>query len=269
MFRVLFIGDVVGAPGLAALRSRLKALVARYGASYCIVNADNLAEGGRGLSRADVECLLALGVDVITTGNHVWRDPEIHAFIEREKRLLRPLNLRQASAGQGLYRRPHPELSAPICTLQLSGRVFMNDADCPFLAADQVLADKSEGEVVIVDFHAEATSEKVALGWYLDGRVSAVVGTHTHVQTADERILPGGTAYITDTGMTGPHDSVLGFDKEIIIPRFVHDKRQRFRVAQNDVRICGVVIDIDPATTRAHRIIRFAECLDDEIESKH
>ena len=252
--RILFVGDVVGAPGRRIARRRLKALKRDVGADLTIVNGENTA-GGAGLTTATAEELFAAGADVITTGNHVWDKREALGLLDREPRILRPANYPEGSPGAGWVVVPAAETE--VAVLNLMGRVFMPLVDDPFRAADRILDEiRSEARVVIVDFHAEATSEKMAFAWYLDGRVAAVLGTHTHVATADARILPGGTAFITDVGMTGPFDSVIGVKKEQAIERFRTSRSIPYETADGDVRLAAVRIDVDPASGRALAIER-------------
>jgi len=242
---VLFIGDVVGAPGRRALEELLSRVVDRHFIDLVITNCEN-ASGGLGITPQIADHLLALGIDVLTSGNHIWKHKEILPYLETTDRLLRPANYPPGTPGQGLSL-VETAAGEKAAVLNLEGRVFMNPLECPFRTVDQLLASiPPEVKVIIVDMHAEATSEKQALGWHLDGRVSAVVGTHTHVQTADERILPGGTGYITDAGMTGPVDSVIGMKKEIILERFLTQLPQPFKVATQNIQLQGVIVKIDP-----------------------
>lgn len=253
--RLLFIGDVVGQPGREAVKALLPALVARYEVDFAIANGENAA-GGMGITAAVAEELLQAGVDVLTTGNHVWRQRDALRLLEQEPRVLRPANYPPGAPGRGaeVYQTEH---SGPIGVLNLLGRTFMQPLDCPFRAADrEIEALRGRTSVIIADIHAEATSEKLAMGWYLDGRASAVIGTHTHVQTADERVLPQGTAYITDVGMTGPRDSVLGVRVEGIVQRFLSGLPCRFEVASGAQALNAVVVDINPETGTANSIER-------------
>lgn len=255
---LLFIGDIVGRPGRDLLRRHLKALAASLAVDLVIANGENAA-GGAGITRDNANEIFGSGVDVITTGNHVWDKREALQFIGGEPRLIRPANYPDGTPGLGSY----VALSGTgvrVGVVNVMGRVFLHALDDPFRAADREIARvKAAGaQVVFVDMHAETTSEKVALGWYLDGQVAAVVGTHTHVQTADERILPGGTACLTDVGMTGPHDGVIGMDRVAVIARFVTGLPGRFEPATGDVRLHGVTITTDPATGKASAIERLA-----------
>ncbi|HML79726.1 TIGR00282 family metallophosphoesterase [Geobacter sulfurreducens] len=254
---ILFIGDIVGSPGRQALVRELHRLVDHHRVDLVVANGENSA-GGFGITEETAKELFSLGIDVLTSGNHIWDKRESFSFIGREERLVRPANYPPGTVGRGstVVRTAG---GVPVGILNLEGRVFMNNLDCPFRVADQEIERLKEStSLVFVDFHAEATSEKIALGWYLDGKVSAVVGTHTHVQTADERILPGGTAYITDAGMTGSFDSVIGVRKELAVERFVTQMPVRFEVAKKDVRLNGVVIVVDPVSGRALSIERIS-----------
>jgi len=252
--RILFVGDVVGAPGRRIVRKHLKGLIREVGAELTIVNGENAA-GGAGLTAPTAEELLGAGAQVITTGNHVWDKRDVVAVLERDPRVLRPANYPEGSPGRGVALVDVG--GTRVAVVNLMGRVFMPLTDDPFRAADRILADlRGEARVVVVDFHAEATSEKSAMGWALDGRVSAVLGTHTHVATADARILPGGTAFITDVGMTGPFDSVIGVKKEQAIERFRTSRSIPYETAEHDVRLAAVTVDVDPASGRATAITR-------------
>ena len=253
--KILFIGDIVGKPGRQAVGRELHHLVDRYRIDLVIANGENAA-GGFGITAESARELLQSGVHLFTTGNHVWDKKESLDFVTGEERLLRPANYPAGTPGQGSIVVTTPG-GIKVAVLNLEGRVFMNNLECPFRTADlEVSRLRQETPIILVDFHAEATSEKVSLGWYLDGRVSAVLGTHTHVQTADERILTGGTAYISDAGMTGAFDSVIGIRKEEAIRRFLTQLPTRFEVAKKDIRLNGVVIAIDPDSGRAQAIER-------------
>lgn len=252
LLRILFIGDIVGKPGREAIKRFLKPLQSEHQIDVTIANGENAA-AGKGLTREIAEELYANGIQFMTMGNHVWDQRDIMNFIDREPRLVRPANYPAGAPGQGYgYIRT---MGKKIGILNLSGRVFLPPLDDPFSGAIRWINQiKQETPIVIVDFHAEATSEKVALGWFLDGKVSAVVGTHTHIQTADARLLHQGTAYITDVGMTGPRDSVLGVKKEIIINRFLTQLPAKFELASGPIQLNAVVIDIDEVTGKAHKI---------------
>jgi metallophosphoesterase (TIGR00282 family) len=258
--RILFIGDIFGRPGRTIVQERLKGLVREHSVGLVIANGENSA-AGFGITPSLAEDLFELGIDVITTGNHVWDKREILDYFEiangnqsdPARRLLRPANYPPDMPGWGLYE--GKKNGVPYAVINLQGRIFMASNDDPFRTVDQLLK-QVQAKVIFVDIHAEATSEKVAMGWYLDGRVSAVVGTHTHIPTADERVLPKGTAYITDVGMTGPYDSVIGVQKELVVGKFLSNMPVRFEPATGDVRLCAVIVDCDDATGRAQTIQR-------------
>lgn len=242
--KLLFIGDVIGKPGRDALSRELHRIVDRHRVDLVIANGENAA-GGFGLTAETAQELFKCGVQMITSGNHIWDKKDALEYIKKEERIVRPANYPEGTPGKGatIVRTPG---GVKIGILNLEGRVFMNNLDCPFRCADREVAKlKEETAIVFVDFHAEATSEKASLGWYLDGRVCAVIGTHTHVQTADERILTAGTAYMTDAGMTGAFDSVIGVKKEEAIQKFITQRPSKFEVAKKDIRINGVVIEVD------------------------
>jgi len=258
--RILFIGDIFGRPGRTIVQERLKGMVREHSIGLIIANGENSA-AGFGITPSLAEDLFDLGVDVITTGNHVWDKREILDYFEiangnegdRARRLLRPANYPPDMPGWGLYE--GKKNGVPYAVINLQGRIFMASNDDPFRTVDQLLK-QVQAKIIFVDIHAEATSEKVAMGWYLDGRVSAVVGTHTHIPTADERVLPKGTAYITDVGMTGPYDSVIGVQKELVVGKFLSNMPVRFEPATGDVRLCAVIVDCEEATGRASSIQR-------------
>jgi metallophosphoesterase (TIGR00282 family) len=255
---VLFISDIVGRPGRRAVEELVPGLRERYGIDLCVGNAENVAHGF-GLTPILAEKLLASGVDVLTSGNHLWDRKEILPALDESDTILRPANYPPAVPGRGMTVQDLPG-AREVAVLCLQGRVFMHESDCPFRTATSLLEDLAgQTRMIVVDFHAEATSEKVAMGRFLDGRVSAVIGTHTHVQTADEQILPRGTAYLTDAGMTGPHDSVIGIHVDAAIGRFLTQVPRRFEVAEGDVRLEGAVISIDPGTGLAREIQRVRE----------
>ena len=260
---LLFIGDIVGRPGRAAVRARLGDLIERHEVDFTIANAENTA-GGLGATPRVAEELLEAGIDVLTTGNHVWRHREFVEFAENERRVLRPANFPPGTPGRGAEVYVTRD-SGPLGVMNLMGRVFMEPLDCPFRAADrEIEALHGKTNVIVVDMHAEATSEKIAMGWYLDGRVSAVFGTHTHVQTADERMLEKGTAYISDVGMAGPRDSIIGMKREAVLERFVSGMPARFEVASGPVILNAVVTSIDVETGRAQSIVRVTEFVEAE-----
>jgi hypothetical protein len=247
---ILFLGDIVGRPGRKAVSGSLKTLRAKLGLDAVIANAEN-ASGGIGLNSKAARELLNLPIDALTGGNHIWKHKDLFNIFAETDRLLRPANYPPGApgAGLGLY---EARDGTPLAVINLMGRTYMEAVDCPFQTADAILAGlPSQIRVRVVDFHAEATSEKKAMGYFLDGRVSAVIGTHTHVQTNDARILPGGTAYLTDAGMCGPADSVIGMDASIILNRFVTRLPSRFEVAKGPVRLEGALCEIDAATGRA------------------
>ena len=251
---ILMVGDVFGESGRAALAKLLPRLRQAHAIDFCVVNIENAASGF-GVTPQIAKQALEQGADVLTSGNHIWDKKEIVEYISKENLLLRPANYPAGTPGSGfitIKAGPHR-----VAVLNLMGRVFMNPIDCPFRTADEIVPElRKDTPVVLVDMHAEATSESVAMGWYLDGRVSAVVGTHRHVQTADERVLPGGTAYITDLGMTGPTDGVIGVDRDIILQRFVSQMPVRFEPAKGPAALHGVVIVVDPESGRATDIRR-------------
>ncbi len=246
---ILFIGDIFGSPGRRIVADHLRDIVETNRIDLAIANVENAA-GGFGVTPAIAEDLLALGLDVLTTGNHVWDKREIFDYLDRQPRLLRPANY-PAGPGKGIH--VFRTKSGVDCAiLNLQGRVYMPNTDCPFRKADELLAGLDASvKVRFVDFHAEVTSEKMAMGWHLDGRVSAMVGTHTHIATADTRILPGGTAYQTDCGMTGPYDSVIGVQTDIILQRFQTALPVRMEAAKASPELHAVIIDVDEATGRA------------------
>src|SRR5438874_10086314 len=242
--RVLFVGDIVGSPGRQIVRDRLADVVAQRQIDLVIANGENSASGF-GITPRLAEELLKLGIDVLTGGNHSWDRKEILEFLPHEPRLLRPANFPEGNAGSGLYLGTAKN-GVKYAVLNLQGRVFLTPIDDPFRKADSELAKLPQDVAfVLVDMHAETTSEKLALGWYLDGRASVVIGTHTHVATADEHVLPGGTAFIADVGMTGPHGGVIGMDRTGIIKRFLDGLPARFEVAQGDVQMNAVLIEAD------------------------
>lgn len=244
--RVLFIGDIVGSPGRQIVRERLADLVEHQHIDLVIANGENSASGF-GITPRIAEDLFAQGIEVLTGGNHSWDRKEIFDFMPQEPRLLRPANFAEGNPGSGLYVGTAKN-GVKYAVLNLQGRVFLSPSDDPFKKADMELARLPEDVTfVLVDIHAETTSEKIAFGWYLDGRVTAVVGTHTHVTTADERVLPNGTAYITDVGMTGPHNGIIGMEKDAIIKKFIDGLPTRFAVATADIQMNAVVIETDDA----------------------
>jgi metallophosphoesterase (TIGR00282 family) len=255
MTRLLFIGDIVGKPGRELIRRGLPALVAHHRIDLVIANVENAA-AGFGVTPEIADDFLAYGIQVMTGGNHTWDKKEILPYFAEQPRLLRPANFPAGAPGRGVFVAQAGN-GVPVAVVNVMGRVFMTAIDDPFrVVLDEIAAVKTAARLVLVDFHAEATSEKIAMGWHLDGRVAAVVGTHTHVQTADERLLPQGTAYITDVGMTGPHDSVIGVERSAILQRFLTALPQRFETASENPRLHAVVIAADETTGRAKSIER-------------
>ena len=259
--RILFVGDIFGSPGRRIVHAHLRHVVEHHHVELLVMNAENSA-GGFGVTPAIAQELFDLGADVLTTGNHVWDKKEIIDYFNSANgdpnsfahRLLRPANYPAGTPGTGFYEGT-TRSGVPYAVMNLQGRVFMVSNDDPFRVADELLK-QTKVKVILVDIHAEATSEKMALGWYLDGRVTAVLGTHTHVPTADERILPQGTAYQTDVGMTGPYDSIIGVEKELVLQRFLTNMPGKFDAAKNDPRFSAALIECDPATGRASSIAR-------------
>ncbi len=255
---ILFIGDIVGRTGRMALASRLDRLVDRHQVDLVVANGENAA-AGFGLTVDIARDLYDLGIHVLTSGNHIWDKKEILGYLDDQKRLLRPANYPAGAPGSGwgVFR---TAAGVKVGVINLEGRVFMNNLECPFREADRLIEQvRAETPIILVDFHAEATSEKMALGCYLDGRVSAVVGTHTHVQTADEQIMPGGTAYLSDAGMTGSRDAVIGIRKELAIEKFLTQMPVRFEVGKRDPVLCGALFSIDEQTGKATGVLRIKE----------
>ncbi len=256
--KLLFIGDIVGRIGRDLIRRHVRALASFHDADLVIANGENAA-GGAGITRENTYEILGAGVDVITTGNHVWDKRETLEFIGNEPRLIRPANYPAGTPGAGSCV-VEARNGVRVGVVNVMGRVFLNAIDDPFRAADREIASVIEqgARVIFVDLHAETTSEKLAFCYYVEGRVAAVIGTHTHVQTADERILPGGTACLTDAGMTGPHDGVIGTDKEAVIARFVSGLPGRFETAGGDPRLHGAIVTVDESSGRASHIDRIS-----------
>src|SRR5215831_2865667 len=253
--RILFVGDIFGKPGREIARRAIPALVEREGLDFVIANVENAA-AGFGITGDIADTILGYGVDVMTTGNHVWDKKEVLDYMPRQPKLLRPANLVPGTPGRGSYV-GRTRSGEPVGVINVMGRIFMQPIDDPFaVVLKEVEAMRGKTRVIVVDFHAEATSEKVAMGWHLDGRVTGVFGTHTHVQTADERILPKGTAYLTDTGMTGPHDSIIGVTTEIALTRFVTGMPAKFESATGPGRLNAVIVTADQATGRATAVER-------------
>lgn len=252
--RVLALGDIIGDPGRRAILTELKILINKNKIDFVIVNGENAA-GGFGINKYIAAKLLESGVDVITSGNHIWRQKDIYDFLEKENRILRPANYPKGALGLGaeLYHKDNVKIGV----INILGRIFMEAIDCPFAVVEKAVEKlNKKTPIIIVDFHAEATSEKMAMGWFLDGKASMVYGTHTHVQTADERILEKGTAYITDIGMVGPWDSVIGMEKTKIINKFLSALPEKYEVATDNVHIEGIIVDINIETGKAEKISR-------------
>jgi 2',3'-cyclic-nucleotide 2'-phosphodiesterase len=262
---ILFIGDIIGKPGRRIVREMLPSLIERFQVDLVVANGEN-ASGGIGISVKGADELLAGGIHVLTSGNHIWKKKEIIAYIQQNPDLIRPANYPAETPGNGSVIK-ETRSGSRIGVLNLLGRTFMEAVDSPFQRA---LEERERliklTPIILVDFHAEATSEKAALGWFLDGKVSAVLGTHTHIQTSDERVLPQGTAYMTDVGMTGPTDSVIGIRKELAIERFLTQMPNKFEVAKRGLVLEGAVVSVDPETGRALKIIRIREKIDPSSE---
>ncbi len=259
--KILFVGDIFGSAGRHIVREHLPHLVETHAVDLLVINGENSA-GGFGITPSIAEEIFDLGAHVITTGNHIWDKREIFEYMtvpsdshERGRRVLRPANYAVTTPGFGVYEGTLED-GQTYAVMNLQGRVFMSSCDDPFRKADELLA-KITAKVILLDLHAEATSEKVALGWYLDGRVTAVLGTHTHIPTADHRILPGGTAYQTDVGMSGPYDSVIGVEKELVLQRFLTGMPGKFEAAKGNPKLCATLIECDGASGRAYAIERF------------
>jgi metallophosphoesterase (TIGR00282 family) len=253
--RILVLGDVVGRPGRNAIHEMLPDLMVSESLDFVVANAEN-SSGGIGVDIKSAEGLFSAGVHVLTSGNHVWKKKEIFPYMEDHPQLIRPANYPDGAPGKGWFKW-EGKTGLKALVINLEGRVFMRSLEDPFRAADQILrAQGPYSPVILVDMHAEATSEKNAMGCYLDGRATLVYGTHTHVQTADERILPGGTAYITDLGMCGPMDSVIGVEKEAVIEGFLSQRPRRYEVARDDVVVQGVLLEVDPESGKASDIRR-------------
>lgn len=255
--KILILGDVYGRPGRNILKTQLAALIEKHHINFTVVNAEN-ASGGNGLSTKNAKELLNLPIDVITMGNHVWQQRELLSSIEDFPQIIRPLNYPDPCPGKGFGYFKYNDKT--LCVINLSGQVFMPNLECPFNKITPLMEEiKNSADIILVDFHAEATSEKIAFGYYMDGFATAVYGTHTHVQTADERLLPMGTAYITDLGMTGPLDGVIGVDKSIILESLLTKRQVRFETAKGKVQINGLIIDINDETNQVKKILRVYE----------
>lgn len=252
--RILAVGDVIGRPGRLAFHSCTPKLKAEKNIDMVIVNGENAAHG-KGLTPETYQKLLSGGADIVTSGNHIWDNKSVMQILDREPYLLRPANYPEGVIGHGYCIYPHKSKNVGI--INISGRTFMQALDCPFTKAKEIIKQiKNECDMILIDFHAEATSEKIAMGYYLDGEVSAIWGTHTHVQTADETILPKGTAYITDLGMVGPKYSVLGIQVDVIIEKFLTGLPNKFEVAERPCIYCGIILDIDDKTNKVKNIER-------------
>ncbi|WP_199663276.1 TIGR00282 family metallophosphoesterase [Mitsuokella sp. AF33-22] len=252
--RIMLVGDVIGRPGRRTFQNYTPKLREEKNIDVVIVNGENSA-GGKGFTRKALDELYRAGADIVTSGNHVWDKKDVLSFIDDEPFLIRPANYPEGTPGKGWC--SYPFKAKNIGVMNLSGRAFMPPLDCPFQKVEELLREmKQECDIIFLDFHAETTSEKMAMGFYLDGRVNGVVGTHTHVQTADERLLPKGTAYITDLGMVGPRDSVLGVKTDIILRKFTTAMPVRFDLAEGPCIYCAVIVEIDDATNRTKSIER-------------
>ena len=253
LLNIFFVGDIVGKPGLQLVEKLLKTYLQKYEVDFCIVNGKNVTDG-KGVSEEDAKTLFGLGVHVITTGNHLWDRWQSRALLAKERNILRPLNYPRENGGQGFVLYDLKE-KGQVGVINLQGRTYMQPIDDPFKSADWAISKMAnDTKVFFIDMHAEASAEKMALAWHLDGRVSAIVGTHTHVPTADARILPKGTAFITDVGMSGPYDSVIGMRKEVAIRRFLTQTPHKFEMASDDVRLCAVFVQADRDTGKAAKI---------------
>lgn len=253
---ILFVGDIIGKPGLELTETLLKSYIQKYNVDFCIANGENLVDG-KGIDEPTAKRVFDLGVHVITSGNHLWDNWHARKLLSSNKNVLRPLNYPSENAGNGFVIYDLRE-KGKVGVLNLQGRVYMQPIDCPFKKADWAIEKINEQtKVIFIDMHAEATAEKMALAWYLDGRVTAIVGTHTHIPTADARILPRGTAYISDVGMTGPYDSVIGLKKEIAIKRMIYQTPHKYEIAAHDVRMCGVFVQADAESGKALKFESF------------
>lgn len=272
IINVLFIGDVVAEPGLKILEQNLSELKTKYKSDCVIANGENAA-GGKGITEIEAERLFSAGVDIITSGNHIWDNWQGRPLLAKNPKVIRPLNYPAGNTGLG-YTFLNVNERHNICVIQLQGRTFMQTIDCPFKAADFALKSISEkAKVIIVDFHADATAEKMSMAWHLDGRVTALLGTHTHIPTSDASILPNGTAYLTDVGMTGPNDSVVGMRKDIALKRFLLQTPHKYEVASDDVKICAVNLVVEASSGQALKIEqiilpKFENSVFNQIESE-
>lgn len=253
---ILFISDIVGGPGRRVVKELLPQLKENNNIDFCVINGENAA-GGFGLTEEIADELFDMGIDVITSGNHIWDRREIAPYLQSNPRILRPVNYppENPGRGSGVFQAGNGQ---QVGVINLQGRVFMKEIDCPFRTVNSVIQQlKEETDLILVDFHGEATAEKVAMGWYLDGRVTAVIGTHTHIQTADERVLPGGTGYITDAGMSGGIDGVIGIKAELAIKRFITQTPNRFQPSDKNLVVMGVILTVDTQSCRTEKIERF------------
>ncbi len=268
--KILFVGDIMGKPGRWVLSQLLRAVKEKHKIDFTVANIENAA-GGFGLTEPISLKIMSYGVDVQTSGNHIWDRSDIFPFLdEPENRVLRPANYPSGSPGFGSYVYHMPGSGKKIGVINIEGRVYGRNIDCPFRTIDGELSMiRDQTKIIVVDFHAETTSEKEAMGYYLDGRVSLLVGTHTHVQTADERVLPKGTAYITDAGMTGPHSGVIGMKVQPVLARFMTGFPHRFAVATDDVKLVGVVVDVDDETGKAISIERLMVDFDGKVPKEY
>ena len=252
--KILFIGDIVGQPGREAVRHIVPKLKKEHNIDFTIANGENSA-GGNGIIRRTANELMDCGIDVLTSGDHIWKNRETQGLLDETQYILRPANYPEGAPGKG-YNLFDLSLGKKIAVINLLGRVFLSTIDCPFRTADRIIEEVSkQTNIIFIDFHAEATSEKVALGWYLDGKISCLAGTHTHIPTRDYRILPNGSAYITDVGMAGSHDSVIGVNKEPVIERFLSQLPTKFKPATEDIWVQGIIVTIDPETGKSTDII--------------
>jgi 2',3'-cyclic-nucleotide 2'-phosphodiesterase len=254
IINILFVGDIIGKPGLNLVQTWLPGLIQKYKADFVIANGENVSDG-KGCTEKEGKLLFDLGVDVITGGNHTWDKHQSQDYLKNEPRALRPLNYPKGAYGNGVY--VGDSKKGKVGVINIQGRTFMAAIDCPFRSVEWMLARiKNDTKVVVIDFHAEATAEKIAMISFLDGKVTAVIGTHTHVQTADERIYPNGSAYITDVGMTGPYESVIGMKTQAALNRFIFQTPQKYETAENDTHLCAVFIKADTETGKALEIER-------------
>jgi metallophosphoesterase (TIGR00282 family) len=252
---ILFIADIVGEPGLQITEKLLPGLLKKYNIDFCIANGENVTEG-KGISDRELARLLTMNIDIVTSGNHIWDTFKSVNVLKKDRRVLRPANYPKGNPGIG-YTILENKKGNKLGIINLQGRTFLPPIDSPFtIALDLIQQIRRQTPLILVDFHAEATAEKMTMGWYLDGKVSAVIGTHTHVQTADERILPNGTAFITDAGMTGAMDSVIGMKKEVAFHRFLYSTSQKYELATENLHFCGLIVTVNNETGKAERIER-------------